>query len=148
MYSFGMVLLEIVSGRRNIWGQRSEETYFPLYAFEQTQKDELELLLDEKLRGSVPKDEIRILVRVALWCIQEEISSRPSMATVVEMLERKMEIPNPPFSPFFAARMHAHLVEAMNTVVNHSSSRSNSFYFDKTYRHTNMLSAIQLSQAR
>jgi serine/threonine protein kinase len=159
VYSFGIVLLEIVAGRRSFRSSsdrsaRDRSMYLPLYASELEGKDELEPLLDAKLlkggRSSpVPEDEIRRIVRIALWCIQEEISSRPSIARVVEMLEQKITVPDPPPSSLFAARMHAHLLEEAAANRGYGSSSSSSSYFDQAQDlHSTELSSIQLSQAR
>lgn len=141
VYSFGMVLLEIISGRKNYEPtENSEKCYFPAYAFAQAELGCLEELVDERLRGTVDMREAIEAVRIALWCIQEEIPSRPSMAKVVQMLEGNLRVPDPPLSSQFAVRLHARMVEALNSS-QHTSSTSdvNSQY---------LLSAIQLSAAR
>ncbi|MCO5594775.1 hypothetical protein L7F22_048808 [Adiantum nelumboides] len=88
VYSFGMVLLEIFSGRKNYEPTETpEKCYLPAFAFAQAARGHLAELLDGRLKGSVSDDKVIETIGVALLCIQEEISSRPSMATVVQMLE-------------------------------------------------------------
>lgn len=143
VYSFGMVLLEVISGRKNYEpNEVSEKRYFPAYAFQQAERGILGQLVDEKLKGFVCTDELARVVRVALWCIQEETPARPSMVKVVQMLEGNMEISEPPLSSQFSVRMHARMVEAMNLVTEQSSSSSG---FNKGQ---SLLSAVRLSAAR
>ncbi|XP_010916822.1 G-type lectin S-receptor-like serine/threonine-protein kinase At5g35370 [Elaeis guineensis] len=102
VYSYGMVLLEIIRGRKN----RSEESwpgssvssgssggvagtcdYFPMVAVEGHERGRYEELADPRLEGRVRGPEIARMVKVALCCLHEEPGLRPSMAAVVGMLE-------------------------------------------------------------
>ncbi|KAI9106591.1 hypothetical protein K1719_022119 [Acacia pycnantha] len=105
VYSFGMVLLELVSGRKNcsVGSQRPSKdesmssnsgtssgaglVYFPLYALEMHEQGRYLELTDPRLGGRVSNEEVEKLVRVALCCVHEEPSLRPNMAAVVGMLE-------------------------------------------------------------
>ncbi|KAJ6340533.1 hypothetical protein OIU77_008322 [Salix suchowensis] len=51
---------------------------------------------DRRLEGSVKEEELIRAVKVAFWCIQDEVFSRPSMGEVVKMLEGSMDINTPP----------------------------------------------------
>ncbi|KAJ6355626.1 hypothetical protein OIU77_006084 [Salix suchowensis] len=55
-------------------------------------------VVDERLAesGGVDEKEVRRLVFVALWCIQEKARLRPSMLRVVEMLEGHVPVEEPP----------------------------------------------------
>ncbi|KAG5564561.1 hypothetical protein RHGRI_000667 [Rhododendron griersonianum] len=68
-------------------------------------KEKEEISLREKIqhtgRGGVDEREVKRLVCVGLWCMQEDARMRPSMAEVVEMLERREEVEEPPESPMF-----------------------------------------------
>ncbi|KAL1561275.1 G-type lectin S-receptor-like serine/threonine-protein kinase [Salvia divinorum] len=105
VYSYGMVLLEIVSGRKNcLTRARShsldedsssqgtapcEFVYFPLYALEMHEQGRYSELVDPRIVGRVTSQDVEKLVRVALCCVQEEPGLRPSMTSVVGMLEGK-----------------------------------------------------------
>ncbi|KAB5514226.1 hypothetical protein DKX38_028132 [Salix brachista] len=58
-------------------------------------------VVDERLAesGGVDEKEVRRLVFVALWCIQEKARLRPSMLRVVEMLEGHVPVEEPPETP-------------------------------------------------
>ncbi|GMN71838.1 hypothetical protein TIFTF001_054158 [Ficus carica] len=47
------------------------------------------------------------MIKVALWCIQDEPSMRPTMNKVLLMLEGTVEIPIPPNPEFFSAQVYS-----------------------------------------
>ncbi|KAA0046399.1 hypothetical protein IC582_021894 [Cucumis melo] len=105
VYSFGMVLLEIISGTRNFdtkEGSTVESAfwYFPSWAFEKAFVEEkIEEVLDSRIRNQYDSGAhfaiINRMVQTAMWCLQSQPEMRPSMGKVVKMLEGKLEIPNP-----------------------------------------------------
>ncbi|KAI3443851.1 hypothetical protein Pfo_000516 [Paulownia fortunei] len=105
VYSYGMVLLEIIGGRRNICvveqgHDRSKKKFqfFPRTVVEKLRDGKLMEIVDERLveaRG-IDQKELKRMVGVALWCIQERAKLRPSMAQVVEMLEGRAPVEDPP----------------------------------------------------
>ncbi|XP_071914985.1 PR5-like receptor kinase isoform X3 [Coffea arabica] len=100
VYSYGMMLLEIVGLRRKI-GTDSEQTserYFPNWIYEH-----LELGKDLEIQGVMNEEEevtSRKMILVGLWCIQTNPTDRPSMGKVVEMLEGSLEHLKIPPKPF------------------------------------------------
>jgi serine/threonine protein kinase len=103
VYSYGMVLLEIVSGHRNF--DVSEETgrkKFSVWAYEEYDKGNVAAVMDQKLPAEdVDMAQVHRALQVSFWCIQEQPAQRPSMGKVVQMLEGIMELerPPPPKSP-------------------------------------------------
>lgn len=51
---------------------------------------------DRRMEGSVEEEELVRALRVAFWCIQDEVFMRPTMGEVVKMLEGSVEINKPP----------------------------------------------------
>ncbi|CAL4966844.1 unnamed protein product [Urochloa decumbens] len=106
VYSYGMVLLEIVSGRRNArrwcWTDTEQEGpsfsgYFPLVAARMVSGGEdLAVLLDERLRGDADVAELERVCRVACWCVQDDEARRPTMEQVVQALEGVVAVDVPP----------------------------------------------------
>ncbi|XP_060198178.1 G-type lectin S-receptor-like serine/threonine-protein kinase At1g34300 [Lycium barbarum] len=98
VYSYGMVLLEIVSGKRNF--EVSEETNrrkCSLWAYEEFEKGNTEAILDKKLSDQeMNMEQVIRAIQVSFWCIQEQPSQRPTMGKVVQMLEGVTEIDRPP----------------------------------------------------
>ncbi|MQL79937.1 hypothetical protein Taro_012392, partial [Colocasia esculenta] len=99
VYSFGMLLLEMVGGRKNIDNsvENTSQTYFPEWIYNNIQRDlEFGLNIIELYEANVA----RVLAITALWCIQWYPVNRPSMKSVVRMLEGNVEnlvIPPNPF---------------------------------------------------
>ncbi|KAJ4960802.1 hypothetical protein NE237_020712 [Protea cynaroides] len=113
VYSFGMVLLEIVSGMRNFnfrdSSNGSEEWYFPRWAFEKVYEEmKVESLLDRRIKhcydSQVHLELVDRMVKTAMWCLQDRPELRPSMGKVTKMLEGSVEIIDPPKPTIFYLR--------------------------------------------
>ncbi|KAF8015309.1 hypothetical protein BT93_H0959 [Corymbia citriodora subsp. variegata] len=88
VYSFGMMLMEMASRRRNAHVERSSQIYFPMWVYDQLGKEK------EVERIDVIEEEretTRKMIIVALWCIQLSPNDRPSMRKVLDMLEGDMD---------------------------------------------------------
>ncbi|GAV72847.1 Pkinase domain-containing protein [Cephalotus follicularis] len=105
IYSYGMVLLEIIGGQRNICliengrdRSKSKWQYFPKIVNEKMREGRVMEVVDHRLieSGGVDEKELKRVVYVALWCIQERARLRPSMPSVVEMLEGRVTVDEPP----------------------------------------------------
>ncbi|KAL0643590.1 hypothetical protein Bca4012_041880 [Brassica carinata] len=124
VYSYGMMLFEIVSGRRNTeQSENGKVRFFPSVAATVLTKDEdIRSLLDPRLEGeSVDTEELARACKVACWCIQDEESHRPAMSQVVQILEGVLEVNTPPFPRSIQA-----LVENDGSVVFFTESSSSS----------------------
>ncbi|CAL2248109.1 unnamed protein product [Prunus armeniaca] len=86
VYSYGMLVLEMVGARKNLDSGVSETSeMFPHCVYK-----DLELDKDDIVFGAISEEEkvvARKMVLISLWCIQTIPSDRPSMTEVVEMLE-------------------------------------------------------------
>ncbi|GJN24477.1 hypothetical protein PR202_gb12219 [Eleusine coracana subsp. coracana] len=123
VYSFGMLLFEIVGRRRNFDEAVPEsQRWFPEMAWNKYQEGKLvDLVLSSSSRrrrrssnqsvvvAAVDEEEEEEVVRrgeivermceTAFWCVQQRPEARPPMSVVVKMLEGEMDIP-PPVNPF------------------------------------------------
>ncbi|CAN6697539.1 unnamed protein product [Malus baccata var. baccata] len=102
VYSFGMLLLEMVGGRKNIGvtiDNNTDEIYHPQWIYNLLEEgDDLRIHIGEEEDGKIPKK----LAIIGLWCIQWHPSDRPSMKTAVQMLEgggESLTVPPNPFMP-------------------------------------------------
>ncbi|CAO2208439.1 unnamed protein product [Urochloa humidicola] len=106
VYSFGMLVLEMVSGRRNSDPSvdSQNEVYLPEWIFEKviTRQD---LVLGREMTRE-EKKKVRKLAIVALWCIQWNPRNRPSMTKVVNMLTGRLENLQMPPKPFVSSHSH------------------------------------------
>ncbi|KAK8487765.1 hypothetical protein V6N13_065370 [Hibiscus sabdariffa] len=96
VYSYGMVLLEIVSGTRNFEVSRETDgKKFSLWAYSEFEKGNVEAIVDKRL-AEVNSEQVVRAILVSFWCIQEQPSQRPMMGKVVQMLEGVIDIERPP----------------------------------------------------
>ncbi|KAH0708964.1 hypothetical protein KY284_010391 [Solanum tuberosum] len=103
VYSYGMMVLEMVGGRKNYSAERSHnsEIYFPRWAYQR-------ILLDEELiiRDTMTNEEEEIakkMILAGLWCIQTDPLQRPAIGKVIEMLEGSLEVMQMPPKPFICS---------------------------------------------
>jgi serine/threonine protein kinase len=100
VYSFGILLFEIIGRRRNHDASISESReWFPMLVWKKFDAEEVEDLLvacgiEEKNMEIVER-----MVKVALSCVQYRPELRPTMSVVVKMLEGLVEI-SKPLNPF------------------------------------------------
>jgi serine/threonine protein kinase len=99
VYSFGIILLEIVCCRRNVEQEIEDEDQIVLaYWVNDCYRDgRLDLVVptwDEEAAQDMRR--IERFVKIALWCVQEEPSLRPTMLKVTQMLDGAVDIPIPP----------------------------------------------------
>lgn len=101
VYSYGMVLLEMVGGRKNALQELggSEEWYFPMWAAMLCKQGRFKEIVDKRLEGIYEEEQVRRMVHVAFLCIQRDPSLRPSMGCVCKMIEGSLTLGDeePPF---------------------------------------------------
>jgi serine/threonine protein kinase len=100
VYSFGILLFEIIGKRRNHDADISEsQEWFPMWVWK---KFEAEKVDDMLVACGIQERNLEIverMVKVALSCVQYKPESRPKMSVVVKMLEGLVEI-SKPLNPF------------------------------------------------
>ncbi|CAO2198858.1 unnamed protein product [Urochloa humidicola] len=95
IYSFGMVLLEMVGGRRNVQTHpdKSSQIYFPEWLHGHLSNGGT---LETFEVTSATEEIATKMALIGLWCIQMMPEARPSITKVIDMLERsvtELEIP-------------------------------------------------------
>ncbi|KAJ4839056.1 Cold-responsive protein kinase 1 [Turnera subulata] len=87
IYSFGVLLVEIVSGRSNTNTRLPiEEQYLLERTWKLYERRELIALVDTSLNGDFDPEEACRFLKIGLLCTQDIPKNRPSMSTVVKML--------------------------------------------------------------
>ncbi|KAH6837289.1 Leucine-rich repeat transmembrane protein kinase [Perilla frutescens var. hirtella] len=96
VYSFGIVALEIVSGKSNTNYRPKEEFVYLLdWAYVQQEQGNLLDLVDPSLGTDYSKEEALRMLNLALLCANPSPTLRPSMSSVVSMLDGKIPVQVP-----------------------------------------------------
>ncbi|KAI9120063.1 hypothetical protein K1719_009032 [Acacia pycnantha] len=97
IYSYGMLLLEMVGGRKNVDTNRETfQVLYPGWIHNLLEGRDTNVYIEDDDDDRIAKK----LAIVGLWCIQWHPISRPSMKMVIQMLEGevdKLELPPTPF---------------------------------------------------
>lgn len=100
VYSFGMLLFEIVGRRRNLDINETEsQEWFPKRVWEKFDNQQLHEMASSCGIEEEDRENAERMCKVALWCVQYQPDERPPISKVVKMLEGEMEI-TPPKNPF------------------------------------------------
>ncbi|XP_010247751.1 PREDICTED: G-type lectin S-receptor-like serine/threonine-protein kinase RKS1 [Nelumbo nucifera] len=103
VFSFGVLLLEIISGKKNT-GYNYKDPYMNLigHAWELWREGKGLDIVDSCMGEGdcYPGDEVLRCIHVGLLCVQESPSDRPTMSNVVFMLSNQTIMP-PPNQPAF-----------------------------------------------
>ena len=88
MYSYGILILEIVGGRKNCDGRGSQtsDIYFSDWIYKDLEQGNIHsscLLITEE-----ENEVVRKTTMVSLWCIQTNPTDRSSMSKVIENIRR------------------------------------------------------------
>ncbi|KAE8720113.1 DNA helicase [Hibiscus syriacus] len=122
VYSFGVLVLEIVCGKRNTTFSKDSaslvQTVWTLY-----RSNSLGEAVDCCIRDEISAEEApNYVLQIGLLCTQASVSLRPSMAEVVHMLtDKECEIPVASQPPF------------LNANVKESESSTKSYYSSDSY---------------
>ncbi|KAI8565005.1 hypothetical protein RHMOL_Rhmol03G0226800 [Rhododendron molle] len=102
IYSFGMLLLEMVGGKKNfdVMVNSTNQIYFPEWIYNRLDSgEELRICIHDEGDAKIAKT----LAIVGLWCIQWYPVDRPSMHVVIQMLEGDGDTLIKPPNPFVPA---------------------------------------------
>lgn len=92
VYSFGVLILEVISGQssaRTNWGGSNK--FLLEWAWQLHEEERLLELVDPDM-VEFPKEEVVRYMKVAFFCTQAAASRRPSMSQVVDMLSKKIRL--------------------------------------------------------
>uniref|UniRef100_A0A6M2F9D9 Receptor-like serine/threonine-protein kinase n=1 Tax=Populus davidiana TaxID=266767 RepID=A0A6M2F9D9_9ROSI len=105
VFSFGVLLLEIISGRKNTSFYGNEEALSLLgYAWKLWNEGNIAALVDPGISYPSFREEIFRCVHVGLLCVQEFAKDRPAIFTIISMLNSEIvDLPTPK-QPAFSER--------------------------------------------
>ncbi|CAL1352739.1 unnamed protein product [Linum trigynum] len=105
VFSFGVLVLEIISGKRNRGFYHEDHKHNLLgHAWRLYREGKPEEVMDETMNDSQVLSEVVRCIHVALLCVQQAPEDRPKMSNVVLMLSSDILLPEPTEPGFFTER--------------------------------------------
>ncbi|KAA8519956.1 hypothetical protein F0562_014134 [Nyssa sinensis] len=106
VYSFGILILEILSGRKNASFYHPEyASSLPSQAWKLWKEGKGRELIDQNIIDICPISEAMRWFNIALLCVQEDPNDRPTMSSIIHMLAVQLtNLPQPSEPPFSVAR--------------------------------------------
>lgn len=104
VYSFGVLLLEIICCRRCLEDVETGDGENPIlvdWVWDCFQEGRLDTLVGDDVEALNDKDKLERFVKAGIWCIQEDSSLRPTMRKVSQMLDGVVEVLKPPCPSLF-----------------------------------------------
>ncbi|KAK3420141.1 hypothetical protein EUGRSUZ_G00934 [Eucalyptus grandis] len=102
VFSFGVLVLEIVSGKRNRgFNHRDKRLSLLGYAWTLSRDQKFMELVDPLIASTFNPVEVLRSIHVALLCVQNNPHDRPEMSSVVMMLNSESTLPQPKQPGFF-----------------------------------------------
>ncbi|KAG6402067.1 hypothetical protein SASPL_138938 [Salvia splendens] len=94
VYSFGVMLLEIICCRKCVdWSRSEDEAILEEWVYDCYSSRKIGSLVGDEM---VEERKVERMVKIGIWCVQYDPSLRPTMKKVLLMLEGTVEIPIPP----------------------------------------------------
>ncbi|KAH1223538.1 G-type lectin S-receptor-like serine/threonine-protein kinase LECRK1 [Glycine max] len=99
VYSFGVMLLEMICCRRSVMTMEAgeeEKAILTDWAYDCCVEGKLHDLVENDKEALSDIGRLEKWIKIAIWCIQEHPEMRPTMGKVNQMVEGLVEVPNPP----------------------------------------------------
>uniref|UniRef100_A0A0R0HBP3 Receptor-like serine/threonine-protein kinase n=1 Tax=Glycine max TaxID=3847 RepID=A0A0R0HBP3_SOYBN len=99
VYSFGVMLLEMICCRRSVMTMEAgeeEKAILTDWAYDCCVEGKLHDLVENDKEALSDIGRLEKWIKIAIWCIQEHPEMRPTMGKVNQMMEGLVEVPNPP----------------------------------------------------
>ncbi|GJN32573.1 hypothetical protein PR202_gb21087 [Eleusine coracana subsp. coracana] len=127
VFSFGVLILEIVTGRRNGGSYSSEDSADLLsLVWEHWTTGTVMEIMDPSLSSLAPRDQMAKCIQIGLLCVQDDPMDRPMMSMVNVMLSSSTVTLNAPSKPVFCFRKDLVNSDMYSDVYRSSQSASRS----------------------
>ncbi|KAF7822817.1 G-type lectin S-receptor-like serine/threonine-protein kinase [Senna tora] len=106
VFSFGVLLLEIITGKRNRGFYHADITHNLVgHAWIQWKEGRVLELIDKNIENSCNESEVLRCIHIGLLCVQHNPEDRPTMSSVVVMLGSKIEMAEPKQPGFYVKKL-------------------------------------------
>ncbi|XP_076942452.1 cysteine-rich receptor-like protein kinase 15 [Bidens hawaiensis] len=129
VFSFGVLVLEMITGQKNQCFQNGEtEEYLLGFAWKNWQNGTTANIIDPILKAGLGSlGDINRSIHIGLLCVQENVSDRPTMSSVVLMLNsNSLSLPIPSEPAFFVNSNTNHGFDSFSTCTTHSENHTTS----------------------
>ncbi|KAK6146752.1 hypothetical protein DH2020_020621 [Rehmannia glutinosa] len=142
VFSFGVVVLELISGQKNSAFNRDPDSQNLLdWAYKLYKKQRSIEIMDPILVSSADRDQIEMCVQIGLLCVQSDPQLRPDMDRVVTILSRKPSNLEEPIRPGYPGSRYRRNRRGTTSTVSGTSDGSSSGSFGSTRSQTATLTA-------
>ncbi|XP_059429303.1 G-type lectin S-receptor-like serine/threonine-protein kinase At4g03230 [Corylus avellana] len=130
VFSFGVLLLEIISGKKNTSFYNHSSLSLLIYAWE-LWRDDRSLELIDRIVGNPSSSSIMLrFINISLLCVQESPIDRPTMLDVVLMISYEHALLPSPKQPVFTSFQN--MMDTNSTVDNADNCSKNSVTISTT----------------
>ncbi|KAH7511676.1 hypothetical protein JRO89_XSUnG0178600 [Xanthoceras sorbifolium] len=141
VYAFGVLVIEVASGRKNsVFSEGSSSILHNVWKHYRANK--ITQSMDPGLSGRFPENEASKVLQIGLLCTQASVALRPSMSEVVQMLNDKdFRIPSPKQPPFLNASVISPGDSSKNSFLNTSGLEEQKILVKvpSSYRHNSFV---------
>ncbi|KAJ0983529.1 hypothetical protein J5N97_011784 [Dioscorea zingiberensis] len=123
VFSFGVLVLEIITGKRNTGVYLvAAHTNLLDHAWNSWKEGNSLQIVDESIGYSYPMNEVMSCIKVGLLCVQNHPEDRPFMPSVLVMLSGDSALLPYPKEPGFAMKSVPHRMDSVSSKLNSSST--------------------------
>ncbi|KAJ0511171.1 putative protein kinase RLK-Pelle-DLSV family [Helianthus annuus] len=128
VFSFGILLLEMISGRKNNSYYKDNSVNLIGHVWDLWKQDKALMVVDSSLGDSYDAHEVLLCIHIGILCVQELASDRPTMTDVAFMLSNRETMLPPPNQPAFIFRQLKYGMDSKSA----SASGGDGSVFDDT----------------
>ncbi|KAG4394959.1 hypothetical protein GLYMA_20G137400v4 [Glycine max] len=107
IFSFGVMILEIITGKRSVNAYESHNVVEGLmgYVWRQWKDQEPLSILDSNIKERYSQMEVLRCIHIGLLCVQENLNDRPTITTIISYFNNhSLELPSPQEPAFLLHR--------------------------------------------
>ncbi|GKB64847.1 kinase-like domain-containing protein, partial [Tanacetum coccineum] len=92
IYSFGMLMFELLCGRKAVIDSNQDNRYLALLAIKHYKENTLHEIINQDLSVQMDLNSFSLFAEIAYKCLEEERSRRPNIDDIIAGLEKDLEL--------------------------------------------------------